>query len=430
MKDTRQLSRSLGRVAWGVCPLSPGFEPYFYAKVPESFKEEQCEVFRKNLNELMSQQHRGGNRSGNGTFISAVAVVRDKQSLMYYQEGRTSAFVKVTTCLPNMVATARGILEKQGLVVPGLHSTALTFQTFESNVLYTLRFMVDMGVVGGNWVELPAGGYQMRQKKASMCQYECDVLFDKVVSHPPEGQYSKLAPFRILSMDIECAGRRGHFPDAEHDPVIQIATMVTCQGDDRPIIKAIWTLDTCAPIVGADVLSFTDESELLRSWGKFLRSTDPDLLIGYNIVNFDFPYLINRAATLGVEDFPYWGRMVGSKLRMKDTTFSSKAYGTRDSKEITIEGRVQFDLMQAVQRDHKLSSYSLNAVSAHFLGEQKEDVHHSAISELQAGTSAGITIIVLISTLFFVLPPPPHLPSPLTFVATAYSIQEFQFDSS
>ena len=162
---------------------------------------------------------------------------------------------------------------------------------------------------------------------------------------------------------------------------------MTCQGDDKPIIKAIWTLDTCAPIVGSDVLSFTDERELLRSWGKFLRSTDPDLLIGYNIVNFDFPYLINRAATLGVEDFPYWGRMIGSKLRMKDTTFSSKAYGTRDSKEITIEGRVQFDLLQAVQRDHKLSSYSLNAVSAHFLGEQKEDVHHSAISELQAGTA-------------------------------------------
>ena len=125
-----------------------------------------------------------------------------------------------------MVATARGILEKQGLLVPGLHHTALTFQTFESNVLYTLRFMVDRGVVGGNWVELPAGSYAHRAKKQSMCQYECDVRYDKVVSHAPEGQYSKLAPFRILSMDIECAGRKGHFPDAEHDPVIQIATMV------------------------------------------------------------------------------------------------------------------------------------------------------------------------------------------------------------
>jgi hypothetical protein len=43
--------------------------------------------------------------------------------------------------------------------------------------------------------------------------------------------------------------------------------------------------------------------------------------------------------------------------------------------------------LQAIQRDHKLSSYSLNSVSAHFLGEQKEDVHHSIISDLQNGTS-------------------------------------------
>jgi DNA polymerase elongation subunit (family B) len=72
---------------------------------------------------------------------------------------------------------------------------------------------------------------------------------------------------------------------------------------------------------------------------------------------------------------------------MRDGRFSSKAYGTHDFKEISIEGRVQFDLMQAIQRDHKLSSYSLNSVSAHFLGEQKEDVHHSDISKLQDGNA-------------------------------------------
>ncbi len=70
---------------------------------------------------------------------------------------------------------------------------------------------------------------------------------------------------------------------------------------------------------------------------------------------------------------------------MRDASFSSKAHGTHDYKEITIEGRIQFDVMWAIIRDHKLSSYSLNAVSAHFLGEQKEDVHHSIISDLQNG---------------------------------------------
>lgn len=31
-----------------------------------------------------------------------------------------------------------------------------------------------------------------------------------------------MAPFRILSFDIECAGRKGHFPEANQDPVIQV----------------------------------------------------------------------------------------------------------------------------------------------------------------------------------------------------------------
>ena len=35
----------------------------------------------------------------------------------------------------------------------------------------------------------------------------------------------------------------------------------------------------------------------------------------------------------------------------------------------------------------RLRSYSLNAVAAHFLGEQKEDVHHSIIADLQAGNA-------------------------------------------
>lgn len=48
-------------------------------------------------------------------------------------------------------------------------------------------------------------------------------------------------------------------------------------------------------------------------------------------------------------------RMWRSKLRVRDTQFSSKAYGTHDWKEISIDGRVQLDLLMAIQRDHKLS---------------------------------------------------------------------------
>ena len=75
------------------------------------------------------------------------------------------------------------------------------------------------------------------------------------------------------------------------------------------------------------------------------------------------------------------------KTAIKDTHFSSKAFGQRDSKETNMEGRIQLDLLQYMQREHKLRSYTLNSVCAQFLGEQKEDVHHSVITELQNGTA-------------------------------------------
>lgn len=57
--------------------------------------------------------------------------------------------------------------------------------------------------------------------------------------------------------------------------------------------------------------------------------------------------------------------------------------GRRENKYVNFEGRVPFDLLFVLLRDYKLRSYTLNAVSYHFLQEQKEDVHHSIITDLQ-----------------------------------------------
>ena len=60
--------------------------------------------------------------------------------------------------------------------------------------------------------------------------------WDRIISHPADGPYSHTAPLRILSFDIECAGRKGIFPEPQVDPVIQIASMVTRQGISCPRI--------------------------------------------------------------------------------------------------------------------------------------------------------------------------------------------------
>ena len=72
-----------------------------------------------------------------------------------------------------------------------------------------------------------------------------------MISHAPDGQWSRIAPLRILSFDIECAGRKGIFPEAQIDPVIQIANMVTRQGENKPFVRNVFTLNTCANIVGS-----------------------------------------------------------------------------------------------------------------------------------------------------------------------------------
>lgn len=61
--------------------------------------------------------------------------------------------------------------------------------------------------------------------------------------------------------------------------------------------------------------------------------------------------------------------LTGVKTEAKDTKFSSKAYGTRENKAINMEGRLQLDMLQVMQRDYKLRSYTLNSVCAQFLGK-------------------------------------------------------------
>lgn len=220
-----------------------------------------------------------------------------------------------------------------------------------------------------------------------------EVFFDRLIPHACVSPWSSIAPLRIMSFDIECQGRKGHFPDAGFDPVIQIANTVTYQGSDSPIIRNVFTLNTCLPIVGVQVIASETEDIMLMKWRSFVLSADPDIVTGYNITNFDIPYLLNRAKTLEkkcpqLRLFPDIGRLKGVKAVMKDTTFQSSAFGKRENVETTITGRVIFDVLPYMYRNHKLSSFTLNSVSAEFLGQQKEDVHYSIISDLQMGSDA------------------------------------------
>ena len=57
---------------------------------------------------------------------------------------------------------------------------------------------------------------------------------------------------------------KGIFPEPEHDPVIQIASMVIRQGEKEEFIKTVFTLGTCANIAGVGVIECHTEQELLE----------------------------------------------------------------------------------------------------------------------------------------------------------------------
>lgn len=238
------------------------------------------------------------------------------------------------------------------------------------------------------WVEVEATKYEIvpEHNRQSNCQIEAVMTYRDLIAHKPEGEWAKMAPLRILSFDIECAGRKGVFPEANQDPVIQIANIVTRYGEKKPFVRNVFCLDTTSLIVNTQIFEFNKEETMLSKWRDFLEEVDPDIIIGYNISNFDFPYLLDRADHLKVKNFSQWTRLKSIHSQAKTSNFSSKQMGNRDTKATNTNGRLQLDLLQLVQRDHQLRSYTLNSVCAQFLGEQKEDVHHTMITELFNGT--------------------------------------------
>lgn len=129
-----------------------------------------------------------------------------KRSLMNYRGDTNVPFIKITVQDQRSLPKARDkyffsshcrIQEAYLAWCPRVFERE-TFQfrdlqigsaTYESNIPYTLRFMIDTKVspltavtpaalnptyqlVGMNWIEVPPGGYTLRQNKTSHCQLE------------------------------------------------------------------------------------------------------------------------------------------------------------------------------------------------------------------------------------------------------------------
>jgi len=229
-------------------------------------------------------------------------------------------------------------------------------------------------------------------KKSTWCRVEIDCDFKHIQSHwrDSDAQWSKMADLTILSWDIECAGRQGHFPNPDFDSIVSISCVLKylVSGKEQNMllmrkIKRIEGFHKEDPndivLPNTQVFIFDDEADMLRFFEALMRNGQHSINTGYNIFKFDFPYTLSRARHLGLKTFallsPYKECIIEKK-----TFFESAAAGQRQGMEILCSGVIVYDLLNWARIELKLSNYTLNAVATEVLKQTKDDLHYSLIT--------------------------------------------------
>ena len=402
--------------------LEARLETYYELRAPSAFEVNHTNHTNYNNNNNGGGRRRGGGAASDGSIIIWRITAVPAKSIYGYSEEGVVPFLKLEVVAPFHVNALRDVLvgyplEKGGRApgaVIALHPSSLApelrdgqSETFNSNLDATQQFMVDVGLAGCQWVRINDARRRRRCAAAaddddddadaepySSCDRECRASIAALEILDLEAAPT-LAPLRVLSFDIEAAGRRGVFPQPDHDPVIQIALHFHVVGADSaaaPIAPLLLSLRACDPIDGADVVAFEDEAQLLRAFRDAVIAFDADVFTGYNIANFDWKYLVDRAAVLGgvAAEFPCMTRLVGHSLSLRETEYMSAQTGKRKRVRVTIPGRVGLDMLTVIQNSsHRLERYTLNAVSAYFLNDSKEDIPFTRITPMWQEGSAS-----------------------------------------
>jgi DNA polymerase I len=218
------------------------------------------------------------------------------------------------------------------------------YRHFEADIPFATRFMIDTGLTGG--IEAPGPAADYRELRP--------VTID--------------APARTCILDIECEDERG-FPDAARDAIICITCHDAFDDDYTTFLvksgKAVpdFTTETssgglpngCFRKGRHTICTFDDEVAMLKAFALYISQRDPDILSGWNFVEFDMPYIMNRMEKLGLPATDLLARLKGMTERN------------------ALRGRALFDLLTAYKKMHGTlrESYRLDAVAEAEVGERK-----------------------------------------------------------
>ena len=217
------------------------------------------------------------------------------------------------------------------------------YRHFEADIPFATRFMIDTGLTGG--VAAPKENIDWQE----ITPIDID------------------APARTCIIDIECEDERG-FPDPQRDAIICITcydsfdedyTTFLFSGSQIPAaiaakVKEGGLENGCFREGSHTICSFADEPAMLRAFVSYIIARDPDILSGWNFVDFDMPYITGRMERLGLKS--------DSLARIPGMTERN-----------ALRGRALFDLLTAYKKMHSTlkESYRLDAIAMEELGQQK-----------------------------------------------------------
>jgi DNA polymerase-2 len=225
---------------------------------------------------------------------------------------------RVTVGLPQAVPALRERIDKAG------------GRALEADVRFPYRFLIDHGLRAGVAID-----GEPVARESGLLRF-----------HNPALAPARVRPsLRALSVDLETT------PDASR---IFCLALAGCGVEEVHLVSQ-------TPVEGARV--YPDEERMLVAAADRIRELDPDILTGWNVVDFDLRTWLRRASQLHLEI--ELGRVPGEVLFHQDPGFTRQ---TRAS----IPGRMVLDADALVRDALRLEDYRLDTVARHVLGRGKE----------------------------------------------------------
>lgn len=180
-----------------------------------------------------------------------------------------------------------------------------------------------------------------------------------------------------------------------------IAYMISCiyqkAGKKETRKKYLIIYGDCNPVPGSDILFVNSEIDLCEKFADIISECDPEIIIGYNIFLFDYPYLNHRLMRKGIEWSDRMTRIKGEKPNILNARWKSSGYGYNNNVILQMAGRISIDMLLVAKRDYKLPRYNLDTVANNFLGRGKHDISAQEMfkiyEELEIATALYLRIV-------------------------------------